>query len=351
MCIIAIKPKNIDLPNKEYLENCFINNDDGAGFMYTKNNKVYIYKGYMDFDSFYKSVLQKIKKATPAVLHFRTATHGSVSKENCHPFPVSNNVKKLRATKIKTDIGVAHNGVIPIETEGDLSDSMQFIKEYLSNKDIRPLLRNRKILDIIERAISSSKIALLYSDGDFVNLGSPWKEKDGILYSNSDYERVYMSSYGKLSSNSWYNSHSYPYSYGTMQESRVANRQKYCRNCFGEIKVSDIYEDTFWCDTCGTNPLSELKTIDELCNEEDNAIEVCDICTEVIEEDDTRHYVKGKVYCSVCYRLFGKDEEKYTTPLKYKVYKKCPHCNKFALISVDTTQKTEICTECNKSIL
>ena len=58
MCIIAIKPKNIDLPNKEYLENCFINNDDGAGFMYTKNNKVYIYKGYMDFDSFYKSVLQ-----------------------------------------------------------------------------------------------------------------------------------------------------------------------------------------------------------------------------------------------------------------------------------------------------
>ena len=103
---------------------------------------------------------------------------------------------------------------------------------------------------------------------------------------------------------------------------------KYCRNCFGEIKVSDIYEDTFWCDTCGTNPLSELKTIDELCNEEDNAIEVCDICTEVIEEDDTRHYVKGKVYCSVCYRLFGKDEEKYTTPLKYKVYKKCPHCNK-----------------------
>jgi predicted glutamine amidotransferase len=344
MCIIAIKPKNIDLPNKEYLENCFINNDDGAGFMYTKNNKVYIYKGYMDFDSFYKSVLQKVKKSTPAVLHFRTATHGSVSKENCHPFPVSNNVKKLRATKIKTDIGVAHNGVIPIETEGDLSDSMQFIKEYLSNKDIRPLLKNRKILDIIEKAVSSSKIALLFSDGDFVNLGSTWKEKDGVLYSNSDYERVYYTK----GVNGWYNYHSYPYTRSTLRE---ANRQKYCGVCYGEVHTSDIYEKTYWCDTCGTQFITQLKTIDELCYGENDTLDVCDICTETIEDGEVKHYIKDKVYCSTCYNLFGKDEERYKAPLKYKVYKKCPHCNKFALISVDTTQKTEICTECNKSIL
>ena len=61
MCIIAIKPKDIDLPSKEYLENCFINNDDGAGFMYTENNKVKIYKGYMTLTLFINQYYRKSK--------------------------------------------------------------------------------------------------------------------------------------------------------------------------------------------------------------------------------------------------------------------------------------------------
>lgn len=54
MCIIIAKKKDNRLPSKEELIYSFSHNPDGAGFMYTDNNKVIIDKGYMNFDSFYK---------------------------------------------------------------------------------------------------------------------------------------------------------------------------------------------------------------------------------------------------------------------------------------------------------
>ena len=79
MCIIAIKDKGIKLPNEKTLETMFWNNSDGAGFMYAKDGKVVIRKGFMTFRAF-KSALDGIDDVDnlPLVMHFRIATSGNV---------------------------------------------------------------------------------------------------------------------------------------------------------------------------------------------------------------------------------------------------------------------------------
>lgn len=45
MCIIAVKPAGIKMPERDQIEIMWHNNPDGAGIMYSLNGKVYIEKG------------------------------------------------------------------------------------------------------------------------------------------------------------------------------------------------------------------------------------------------------------------------------------------------------------------
>ena len=49
MCIICCKPMGKDMPTEEIMKNMWVNNPDGAGFMYVKNHKLVIEKGFMEF--------------------------------------------------------------------------------------------------------------------------------------------------------------------------------------------------------------------------------------------------------------------------------------------------------------
>ena len=105
------KPVNVAFPEEQILKNCWDNNPDMGGFMYTFNNKVYIQKGYMEWEEF-KSALEKARKKTgdkvPYVLHFRISTQG-YDKECCQPFPMSASMKNMKKLRTETNIGVAHN--------------------------------------------------------------------------------------------------------------------------------------------------------------------------------------------------------------------------------------------------
>ena len=59
MCIIVYKPQNTKFPSENTLRECFQNNDDGAGFMFSSNNVVHIKKGFMTFEKFYKEKKHK----------------------------------------------------------------------------------------------------------------------------------------------------------------------------------------------------------------------------------------------------------------------------------------------------
>ena len=202
MCIIVAKNKGINMPNNKILERCFTNNPDGAGIMYAENGAVHIRKGFMtyaDFNSFLVSLGKKLDLTDIAlVIHFRITTHGSTNPSTCHPFPISKRIKELKKTSLITNIGVAHNGIIPIKCIPKLSDTQTYIAKKLSviHKIQPDFYNNGYIMRKIESDIHS-KMCFLTADEEIYTIGK-FIEKDGILYSNDSFE-----GYGRFSWLEW----------------------------------------------------------------------------------------------------------------------------------------------------
>lgn len=192
MCIIAISDKGIRQPNTNEIKAMFLKNPDGAGYMYLKNGYVYIRKGFMDVKSFLAEMAKmNFTDDDVVVYHFRISTQGGISPAMCQPFGFTSDIVKTQTLKLKTKLGIAHNGVIRMTTYSDptFSDTAHFISEYLpliiqSPDDIN----NPYIEDIIENLIGS-KMVLLNGNGDMSIIGKGWiTEKSGIIYSNSTYK-------------------------------------------------------------------------------------------------------------------------------------------------------------------
>lgn len=203
MCIIVVKDKDKPLPKMEYLENCFDYNPDGAGFMYINHNRVIIDKGYMTFTSFKKRYDKLCKKFNnfkdlPLIMHFRIGTSSQNSKENTHPYPISDDKRDLHKTYLKTSLGIAHNGIIheynPSKKERDVNDTQKFIMEYLYPlyKNWSTFYKNEHIRKGIE-LITDSKFAFLDKYGKIKLVGDFEEDEDGIKYSNGNYKTNWYS--------------------------------------------------------------------------------------------------------------------------------------------------------------
>lgn len=192
MCIIIYKPIGQELPGKDILKNCFESNKDGAGYMFNTGQDVFIKKGFFNHNSLLSSLKQNIKnldldiKEIAVAIHCRIATAGLVKPENCHPFPISENIGDLQALNYRSNIAVCHNGCLSIHDDKykNLSDTQIFIKDILSQIDINNEV-NFKLLDL---ALSGSKLLIFDKGGHFLNFGD-WIEDKGIYYSNSGYEK------------------------------------------------------------------------------------------------------------------------------------------------------------------
>ena len=253
MCIIAVKKIGVDLPKEEVFRNCFLNNPDGAGFMYNSHGKVVIRKGFMRYSDFkyaLENELKKIKdvKNTGMVFHFRITTQGGTRQENCHPFPISNVENDLRETNIRTPLGIAHNGIIDLTSgynygkydaalkkyvrkDEHLSDTQLFIRDYLY--DIYKLNHNfyktEEGLELVEKLIDS-KMAFLDGTGEIHTIGA-FNECKGILYSNYTYASYYStkrySTYSPVYSYDdydYYGYTSYPYSGTAKNDSKKESK-------------------------------------------------------------------------------------------------------------------------------
>lgn len=210
MCIIVSKEKGVKLPTKKILENCFKRNSDGAGFMYVKNNQVMIDKGYMTFEDFYKR-LKELKKEfgndltdKALVMHFRIGTHGNNDKATTHPFPISSNEDELKKLKTTTNVGMAHNGIIPNYGYYTLlSDTQAFIKDYVSIfRDLdKHFYKNERVMQLIKKT-ASSKLCFLDNQENIYYLGD-FIEDEGVKYSNETYKPYsYLYSYYPCYNNS-----------------------------------------------------------------------------------------------------------------------------------------------------
>jgi predicted glutamine amidotransferase len=204
MCVIAIKKPGINVPDDQNIKNMWETNSDGAGFMYTFKNKVYIEKGFMKLDDLMnamKHVSKRLKvdnlelKDIPIIYHFRIKTHGANNPANTHPFPISSKEQHLKALDLMADIGVAHNGIISSALSfGDMSDTASYIAHVLTplamlDKDFYKKPYGKTIM---ENTIGSSKLAFLDKDGNIETIGD---FKNGtkagttdLLYSNLNHE-------------------------------------------------------------------------------------------------------------------------------------------------------------------
>lgn len=246
MCIIVAKEKGVKLPSKSVLKTCFDNNDDGAGIMYVQDNKVVIDKGYMNFKDFYKRI-QKLKKRFNSdltdkaiVFHFRIGTSGENDKKTTHPFPISNNSEDLKKTYFKTDLGVAHNGIISNYVYGkDLSDTQNFVIDFISVfKELnKKFFLNESVMKLIEKE-ANSKLCFLDNKENIYYLGD-FKEEKGVKYSNNSYKENIYALYSV--DNSW---KSYKPTTSTLNNTQKISIEEFSNNGidYEVLEAGDYYE-------------------------------------------------------------------------------------------------------------
>ena len=179
MCVIIIKKRGVELPSERELRTAFNHNPHGCGFV---SSSGFYWRG-MDFDEFYYN-LTKVDLDENCIIHFRLATHGSHKPSNCHPFKSG-------------DIYFAHNGVLPVHTSKDMTDSETAFRNIFVPAAGLFGFGSPQFNDVIRRNIYSSKFAFMVN-GDVKLYGRWIREDDGLIWSNL-YHRPYNASYGGYS--------------------------------------------------------------------------------------------------------------------------------------------------------
>lgn len=190
MCVIAVSKKGIRQPSVSELRSMWVSNPHGAGYMLVRNDRVEIHKGFLYWDDFIRSVRSEKFSASDAVVyHFRISTQAGICEEMTHPFPIVNNLKMMKALDLYCDIGIAHNGIIPLTTtfdETEYSDTALFVSNYVSRIVRSPAdMLNPYVQEMIAE-LGQSKFALMDFKGNIVTIGKFYNH-DGILLSNENH--------------------------------------------------------------------------------------------------------------------------------------------------------------------
>lgn len=187
MCVICISKAGERQPTKKEMLEMWTRNPDGAGYMFARDGKVTIHKGFMTFNEFYRNVRgENFTKADAVVYHFRIATQGGINPYMTHPFALTKDLKKTKVLDLTCPLGIAHNGVIRLTSDGDkeFSDTAKFITEYLT-RIIRngADIRDKSVIRIIEE-LAGGRFALLDKSG-YIAIAGRWEKDNGLLVSNT----------------------------------------------------------------------------------------------------------------------------------------------------------------------
>lgn len=192
MCVLAVATKGAVF-SRDVLNAMFYANDDGAGWCYAKNGKIYFSKGYTNVNKFIKAV-QKLPTDCERMVHCRIATHGGISKALTHPFPISRDYAKMEMLSGVLSSGyiLAHNGILSnFSPAKDHSDTEELVR-CLAN--IKCDIMGDDMRDVINALISGSRVAILNTDGKINRYGTGWTQIDGIWFSNTHF-KYYTQSY------------------------------------------------------------------------------------------------------------------------------------------------------------
>ena len=177
MCLAIYKPKNTTV-NTDRLRNGFNRNPHGSGIAYAKNGKVFIKKGFFSFDEFHKAY-KSIGEKHAMLIHFRWATKGGKTKDNCHPF------------KLNQKHAMVHNGTIDrVLCKNNGSDSSNFAERILAPiiKENPSFIHSKAGKKMINLAIGESKVAVIDGSGEAVIFNEQKGHWDqGCWFSNESY--------------------------------------------------------------------------------------------------------------------------------------------------------------------
>lgn len=222
MCIAICKPIGAKCPTMETLKTCYTNNDDGAGYAYALDGRVYIKKGFMTWQAFADAFSADKKRYNfdklGVLIHFRISTSNTITPQNTHPFPISNDTAMLQKPESVSDYAVIHNGIISLTSstataEKTTSDTLVFVRDYIWNiAQNRGWFRRESNIDLIYR-LAGSKVAILNRFGEIIHTPG-FTEDNGVWYSNDTYKNArvrYSHSYDNYGC--YYGSRNYNYDY------------------------------------------------------------------------------------------------------------------------------------------
>jgi hypothetical protein len=241
MCLLTFIPDYVS-PDMDKFAVAARSNPDGFGFA-IHSGKSIIRRHSMDFQKLANEFVDlRTKHQGAATFHFRWATHGSETIDNCHPFLLGGDRETV----------MAHNGILPVKiAKGDLrSDTRVFAEDYMPNLGGVVSLDDPEYWVQLEAWAKGSKLVFLTANPDALSDWYILNEADGhwaddMWWSNSSYkESAYTySPYG-------YGSYSYGWG-GHYSESaggwdvRVASDDMYDDEADSEWDVLEQQFDVF----------------------------------------------------------------------------------------------------------
>lgn len=167
MCCILYIPSGVKTPPITTLKAIHRANPHGIGFVDADGNNLKT----LDLSCFLQAVKQRHTDAA-CIIHFRLATHGSISEKNCHPFYDEAH-----------NVWFAHNGVLPIRSHDDMTDSEIFFREGFI-----PALNDcgdysaPELWQYVENERCGTRFIFMH--GDDIRMLGQWYERQGVFYSN-----------------------------------------------------------------------------------------------------------------------------------------------------------------------
>ena len=181
MCVIIVKPAGVKLPSHSFLRAAAEVNHDGCGYVTSDEH----YYRSLSFSTFWRDFSRHAREDEDIIIHFRWATHGSVRVSNCHPFAGEYDGHR---------VWFAHNGVLPIESVNNKTDSEIFFRDIAL-----PWLRYHhgfapRVSKWMNLAVQGSRFAFLDESG--LHLYGDFVKHNGLLLSNTRFLRPVISTRG-----------------------------------------------------------------------------------------------------------------------------------------------------------
>lgn len=176
MCVAIVKPANVDFP-EELFEVAWRSNPHGGGFMYAKDGRVIVKKGFMTLNEMMESYNAESPNFgdSPVVLHFRIGTHGPIAPDQTHPHVINER------------LAFVHNGIISIQipSTSTNSDTMEFNDRVLKHLP-DGFTKDASTMELIRGYVDPSRLVFMEGDGSvtIVNEQSGSVDPQGRWHSN-----------------------------------------------------------------------------------------------------------------------------------------------------------------------